>query len=77
MRGVADVAEYRCTVTTDGAMNSLKIELEPASDRAARSLRERVSRAIQDRFHFRAQVDVVSRGSLPRLEMKARRWLRT
>jgi phenylacetate-CoA ligase len=78
LRGLADVGEYRCTIRSQRAMDSLKIEVEPspASDRAGASLADRVSQAFHDRFHFRAEVVAVLRGELPRFEMKGRRFVR-
>lgn len=78
MRGIADVGEYRCTVRATGPMNSLEVEIEPAagSRMTGPSLAKRVAQAIHDRFHFRAKVAAVSRGSLPRFEMKSRRFVR-
>jgi phenylacetate-CoA ligase len=76
LRGISQVAEYRCTVAASGALNALRIEVEPTNEQSAEPLVRRVSRAFQDRFHFRADVHAVPRGSLPRFEMKARRWLK-
>ena len=78
LRSLSEVSEFRCVVGTRGPLNSLKIEVEPASqsDVAGRSLVARVTRAFQDRFHFRADVIAVPAGSLPRFEMKAKRFVR-
>jgi phenylacetate-CoA ligase len=78
LRGLPQVGEYRCTVRTKRAMQSLKIEVEaaPASDGSRADLVRRVERAFHDRFHFRAEVTAVARGTLPRFEMKGRRFVR-
>jgi phenylacetate-CoA ligase len=79
MRGLPDVGEFRCTVRTRGAMNSLDVEVEAAasSQLSGATLARRVAQSIQDRFHFLANVTAVSRGSLPRFDMKSRRFVRS
>ena len=47
-----------------------------AREQAARAEAERVGRMIQDTLSFRAEVHAVPCGSLPRFEMKARRFVR-
>jgi phenylacetate-coenzyme A ligase PaaK-like adenylate-forming protein len=37
---------------------------------------ERVARAVHDELHFRAEVRPAAPGSLPRFEMKAKRFVR-
>jgi phenylacetate-CoA ligase len=78
MRGLPDVGEYRCTVGASGSMNSLAVEVEPApgSRIGGPALAKRVAGAVHDRFHFRAAVTAVARGSLPRFEFKSRRFVR-
>ena len=78
LRGIPDVAEYRCTIQTGSTQNSLRIEVEPVQScpDAAAELSRRIEAAFQDRFHFRAEVLVVPAGLLPRFEMKARRFVR-
>jgi phenylacetate-CoA ligase len=79
MRGLPDVGEYRCTVRTSGSMNSLEIEVEPAPGcgTSGPALAKRVAHAVHDRFHFRAGVTAVARGSLPRFEFKSQRFVRS
>jgi phenylacetate-CoA ligase len=77
LRGLAEVGEFRCTFRTRRNMNALAIEVEPAAGQASSdSLARRVARAFQDRFHFRADVSAVRPGTLPRFEMKGRRFVR-
>jgi phenylacetate-CoA ligase len=54
----------------------VEIELEPATEAAAQHLADRVARAVQNALSFRAQVRTVPSGSLPRFEMKAKRFIR-
>ncbi|MBV9124427.1 MAG: phenylacetate--CoA ligase family protein [Planctomycetes bacterium] len=73
LRRFAEVAEYRVEVDRSGPLAALRIAVEPVTPERGLDLRERVGRAIRDELLFRAEVDVVSPGSLPRFEMKAQR----
>jgi phenylacetate-CoA ligase len=79
LRGLPDVGEFRCVIGSDRAMDSLKIEVEPAAacNRTGSALARAVSQAFHDRFHFHAEVKTVARGTLPRFEMKGQRFVRT
>jgi len=77
IRKFPEIAEFRVTVVGTGALAEVKIELEPAHPDTACDLAERVARAVQNALSFRAQVLTVACGSLPRFELKARRFIRT
>lgn len=75
VRSFPGVAEFRILVTKAGPMNSLRLEIEPVPHAGPQDagLAERVAKAFQDRYHFRAEVQAVPPGTLPRFELKARR----
>jgi len=73
IRRFPEVAEYRVEVDQSQSLTALRIELEPSSESLATGLAERVERAIREELLFRAELCVVSPGSLPRYEMKAQR----
>jgi phenylacetate-CoA ligase len=75
IRRFADVAEYRVEVDQTEALPVLRIEIEPLVSAATNGLAERISRAIRDEMLFRAEVTTVPAGTLPRFEMKARRFV--
>jgi len=75
LRRFPDVAEYRVEVDQSAALPSLRIEVEPTSA-GADDLLDRLDRAIRDEFLFRAELRRVPPGSLPRYEMKSRRFVR-
>lgn len=77
LRRFADVTEYLVHVTTVAAMSELRVEIEP-TDRCAdvAGLRTNVQQALETNLNLRVPVEVVAPGSLPRFEMKAKRWLR-
>jgi phenylacetate-CoA ligase len=74
IRRFAEVAEYRVHVDETKSLAELRIEIEPAGE--AGDLAERVGRVIRDELMFRAEVVTVPEGSLPRFEMKAKRFHR-
>ena len=84
LRRFEAVAEYRVEIHPAGPLTRVRIELEPTAACAAddsgsggpAALVERVARAVHDALSFRAEVVTVPVGSLPRFEMKARRFVR-
>ena len=75
LREFPEVAEFRITVRQPGALAELRIDVEPLADAATGNLTERISSAFVDRLHFKATVNLVNPGCLPRFEMKAARWV--
>lgn len=71
VRSLPEIAEYRATLDTRGALTELGLEVEAAPSVAA-ELTQRIQRALA----LRASVTTVPAGSLPRFELKARRWRR-
>lgn len=77
LRQFPEIAEFRVIIRKKQPLVEVSIQVEPAAGLASASaLVERVAEAIHDRFHFRAEVVAVAPGSLPRFEMKARRFVR-
>lgn len=76
IRRFPQVAEFRVTISGTGALAEVSIEIEPATDASEKGLIEQIGRAVQDSLSFRAQVLSVPCGTLPRFEMKARRFIR-
>lgn len=72
LRCFAEVVEYQVEVDTTSPLAELRIDVEPTPD-ADGDLAGRIARAIRDELLFRADVTIVSPGSLPRFEMKAAR----
>lgn len=76
VRAFAEVVEFRAIVARAGAMRSLSLEIEPNGgglDRQA--LSARVSRRLREALGLTIPVRVVDPGSLPRFELKARRFV--
>jgi phenylacetate-CoA ligase len=75
LRSCEGVAEYRVEIRTDRALSEMSIQVEPSgADYGA--LVHRLELALRNALGLRVPVVVVERGSLPRFEMKAQRWVR-
>ena len=78
LRSSGSVAEYRVEVRNSHAMAEMVIDVEPAPDHAGDAqLGRRLEMALTNAFAMRIPVRLVPAGSLPRFEMKARRWTRS
>lgn len=77
VREIDGVAEFALDAVEDDGGTQLSIRLEPTPDvKDPARLSRLVTKAIQDRLHFRAETELVSPGTLPRFELKARRFSR-
>ena len=63
-------------VETEG-LAELKVTVEPSTAELSRGLKEGVIESIRDNLHIRPVVEVVAPGTLPRFELKARRFFRS
>ncbi len=73
----AAVAEYRVELSRVNAMDEVRLTIEPLPGHGeVNTLRESVATALRNAFQLRIEVSAVEPGSLPRFEMKARRWVR-
>lgn len=77
IRSVGGVAEYQVAVTTRGPLTELALTIEPTPDVSGSSaLVKRIGTALETAFALHVPITVAPVGSLPRFEMKARRWTR-
>ncbi len=74
LRACDGVAEYRVEIRTTRALTEMSIQVEPSGDDD--HLAHRLESALRDALALRIPVSTVPRGSLPRFEMKAQRWVR-
>ncbi len=77
LREFSEIAEYRIDVETRRAMQHIKITIEPHAGETSGPLVENVSGAIRDRLHFQAEIVTAAPGTLPRSEMKSKRFFRS
>jgi phenylacetate-CoA ligase len=76
MRRFADVAEYQVVVSKPGGLTELTMEVEPRKECAdPYDLVVQIQQALQLAFALRVPVTFVPPGTLPRFELKARRWV--
>ena len=76
VRRFDDVAEYRATVATSGALRELSVEIELASAVPdGRAMVTKVSRDLREALGMTVPVHIVAAGTLPRFEVKARRFV--
>ena len=76
LRAHGGVAEYQVVVSRTDALAEISIKAEPlraATDAAG--FADELERALQTAFNLRIPVAAVAPGSLPRFEMKAKRWV--
>jgi phenylacetate-CoA ligase len=77
MREFPEIEEFRVEVFERESMKEIRIVLEPCSDqRSTAALEEQVSRRMRERIGLRPQVDMVAPGTLPRFELKAKRFFK-
>lgn len=77
IRACGQVAEYQVTVSQAQALAEVQVRVEPESDCAdARALVNRLERDLEEAFGLRVPVTAAPAGTLPRFEMKARRWVK-
>jgi phenylacetate-CoA ligase len=76
LRRIPEVVEYQVREHRNGALLDLKVVVEAATGARDPTLADRISGALRDAFQLRIEVQIVSAGSLPRFEFKARRWIK-
>jgi phenylacetate-CoA ligase len=77
LRRFPAVIEFRTTVDSTKAMADIRIDVEfDAFVTDVEAERRLVEDALRAALALRVPVQVVGAGSLPRFEMKARRWIR-
>jgi len=76
VRRFAEVVEYRATITSPAPLRAVSIEIEVGPSPAdAGAIREAVEAALRKALGLTVAVQVVGAGTLPRFEMKARRFV--
>ena len=77
IRSCGGVAEFRVEIPSDRTLPELTIKAEAfPGQQEPKELAERLEAALRSAFALRIPVSIVPSGTLPRFEMKARRWVR-
>ena len=74
LRSAGGVAEYRVRISRDDALVEMSVEVEPETG-GDNALAKRLAKAFQESLALRVPVKLVEPGSLPRFELKAKRWV--
>ena len=76
VRGFTAVTEYRVEVHQDRAMTEVNLLVEPSPDCGdTAGLAAKIATALETTFALRIPVRCVAVGTLPKFEMKAKRWI--
>jgi phenylacetate-CoA ligase len=77
IRAAGDVAEYQVRVSTNAALTELSLQIEAQPECVdVPALLQKIEKSFQTRFALRVAVTAVPFGTLPRPEMKSKRWVR-
>jgi phenylacetate-CoA ligase len=77
MREFQEIEEFRVEIFEKEAMKEIRIVLEPRSDKSpGAALTEQVSQRMRERIGLRPLVELVPPGTLPRFELKAKRFFK-
>jgi phenylacetate-CoA ligase len=72
-----EINEFRVTIDARQTLHQLRIELEPVTiSPESQSCLKKIEKAVKDRMNFHAEILLVQPGTLPRFEMKAKRFQR-
>ena len=77
LREFAEVVEYRVEIFDREALREIKLIVEPNSaDSSSAALPDRIAQRMRERIGLRPEVELVAPGTLPRFELKARRFFK-
>jgi phenylacetate-CoA ligase len=77
LREFPEIEEFRVEIFTQDAMQEIRLVLEPSWEQnSVRELTERVGRRVRERIGLRPRVETVAPGTLPRFELKAKRFFK-
>ena len=77
IRSMKGIAEYQVTVTSRESLAELSVRVEPTAGCAdPDALIRQLEKTFHDVFVLRVPVTALPAGSLPRFEMKAKRWVK-
>ena len=77
LREFPEIEEFRVEIFEKSALKEMKIIIEPSSDYSPiEGLDKRVSGRVRERIGLRPVIEFVAAGTLPRFELKARRFFK-
>ena len=75
VRAIPEIIEFRSTVSQQGVMRTLSLEIEVNAGGDSTSTSTKLVRQLRSALGLTVPVRVVDKGTLPRFEMKARRFV--
>ena len=75
LRAIDAVVEYRCTVRAGRSLRALTVEVEVGRGADADTVATQAAQRLREALGLNVQVTPVAAGTLPRFEMKARRFV--
>jgi phenylacetate-CoA ligase len=77
MREFAEIEEFKIETFLREELREIKLTVEPRPDcQSLANLDKKVSRTFRERLGLRPLVEVVASGTLPRFELKAKRFFK-
>lgn len=77
IRGFQEIGEYQVSINRAQSLTELAIQIEPAHDKVdLKDLTARLEKSFLNAFSLRVPILTVPPGTLPRFELKAKRWIR-
>lgn len=77
VRGHQEIVEYQVELSVDRAMPEISLQIEPSPRcRDVAELVRNLERTFESALALRVPITTVPSGTLPRFEMKSRRWIR-
>jgi len=76
IRGVAGIVEYQVELRSRESLDELVVQIENDASRRLADVEAELRRGFYERFNLRIAVETAEPGSLPRYELKARRYRR-
>ncbi len=76
VRRFNDIAEYRVDLTDERGMAEMALTIEPVKGADGKIVAKTLAEALRASLALRIPVTTVGAGTLPRFEMKAKRWVK-
>lgn len=76
IRAFPEIIEYQVEVFQQSDMNEMAIRVEPTPDHVDEKLSHRIEQAFKLNLSLRIPIEIVAPNTLPRFEMKAKRWVK-
>jgi phenylacetate-CoA ligase len=76
LRPFEAIAEYQVIISQKTEMAELRLRIEPKPEANATTLAEQITDTLRTQLNLRIPVETAAPNSLPRFELKAKRWIK-